>query len=124
LYSIGQWAPQADRAARFAQTVPRGQLITEQIDKLLRSKLVGRIGCCAAGQTYVVPVFYAYDGTYVYDYFNEGMMIGMLRANPEICFEVDDVESLVNWQSVLAWGRFEDWQVNRPSWRSSYSFSG
>jgi hypothetical protein len=57
LYSIGQWAPQADRAARFAQIVPRGQLITEQIDKLLRSKLVGPIGCCAAGQTYVVPVF-------------------------------------------------------------------
>jgi uncharacterized protein len=108
LYSIGQWAPEAQRAPRAVQNVPRGQLDAEQIDQLLRSELVGRIGCCAAGQTYVVPMFYAYDGTYVYGHSNEGMMIGMLRANPEVCFEVDHVESLLNWQSVIAWGRFEE----------------
>ena len=108
LYSIGQWAPEAERAKRAAQTVPRGQLDAEQIDQLLRSELVGRIGCCAAGQTYIVPVFYAYDGIYIYGHSNEGMLIGMLRANPEVCFEVDHVESLVNWQSVIAWGRFEE----------------
>ena len=108
LYSIGQWAPDAERAARAAQTVPRGQLDAEQIDQVLHSELVGRIGCCAAGQPYVVPVFYAYDGTYVYGHSNEGMKIRMLRANPEVCFEVDHVESLVSWQSVIAWGRFEE----------------
>jgi uncharacterized protein len=108
LYSIGQWAPEVERADRAAQTVPRGQLDTEQIDKALHSELVGRIGCCAAGQMYVVPVFYAYDGTYVYGHSNEGMKIRMLRANPQVCFEIDHVESLVNWQSVIAWGRFEE----------------
>jgi uncharacterized protein len=108
LYSIGQWAPEAERANRAAQSVPRGQLDAEQIDKVLRSEMVGRIGCCTAGRMYVVPVFYAYDGTYIYGHSNEGMMIRMLRANPEVCFEVDHVESLVKWRSVIAWGRFEE----------------
>jgi nitroimidazol reductase NimA-like FMN-containing flavoprotein (pyridoxamine 5'-phosphate oxidase superfamily) len=36
------------------------------------------------------------------------MKIRMLRVNPEVCFEVDHVDSLSNWQSVIAWGRFEE----------------
>ena len=108
LYSIGQWEPDAEHAELAAQTVPRGQLDAAQIDQVLHSELVGRIGCCAEEHVYVVPVFYAYDGTYVYGHANEGMKIRMLRANPEVCFEVDHVESLINWQSVIAWGRFEE----------------
>lgn len=34
----------------------------------------------------------------------------MLRANPNVCFEVDHMNSLTNWQSVIAWGRFEELQ--------------
>lgn len=107
LYSIGMWAPEAERAARAAQALP-GQLSEEQIDQVLRSEVVGRIGCSVAGQVYVVPVFYAYDGTYIYGHSNEGMKIRMLRAKPRICFEVDRVESLASWQSVIAWGQFEE----------------
>jgi nitroimidazol reductase NimA-like FMN-containing flavoprotein (pyridoxamine 5'-phosphate oxidase superfamily) len=32
----------------------------------------------------------------------------MLRANPAVCFEVDHVERLTNWQSVIVWGQFEE----------------
>jgi nitroimidazol reductase NimA-like FMN-containing flavoprotein (pyridoxamine 5'-phosphate oxidase superfamily) len=108
LYSIGQWVPEAERAARSAETAPPGALDAEQIDQVLRSEVVGRIGCHAAGQTYVVPVFYAYDGTYIYGHSSEGMKLRMLRANPEVCFEVDHVESLIDWRSVIVWGRFEE----------------
>jgi nitroimidazol reductase NimA-like FMN-containing flavoprotein (pyridoxamine 5'-phosphate oxidase superfamily) len=108
LYSIGQWAPDVERAARAAETEAPGALDAVQIDLVLRSEVVGRIGCHAEGQTYVVPVFYTYDGTYIYGHSSEGMKIRMLRANPEVCFEVDHVESLTNWQSVIAWGRFEE----------------
>jgi nitroimidazol reductase NimA-like FMN-containing flavoprotein (pyridoxamine 5'-phosphate oxidase superfamily) len=107
LYSIGQWAPEAERAS---QSVPPGAMDAGQIDHVLRSELVGRIGCHAEGRTYVVPVFYAYDGKYVYGHSSEGMKIRMLRANPQVCFEVDHVESLIDWQSVIAWGRFEELQ--------------
>jgi nitroimidazol reductase NimA-like FMN-containing flavoprotein (pyridoxamine 5'-phosphate oxidase superfamily) len=115
LYSIGMWAPEAERAARSAQALP-GQLSAEQIDQVLRSEVVGRIGCSLAGQVYVVPVFYAYDGTYIYGHSNEGMKINMLRAKPKICFEVDHVESLVNWQSVIAWGTFEELEGEQAVW--------
>jgi len=104
LYSIGQWAPEVGQAA---QSTP-GAMDAGQIDQVLRCELVGRIGCYAEGQTYVVPVFYAYDGTYIYGHSSDGMKIRMLRANPQVCFEVDHVESLIDWQSVIAWGRFEE----------------
>jgi len=39
-----------------------GVLSDEQIDQVLRSEVVGRIGCHDAGRPYVVPITYAYDG--------------------------------------------------------------
>ena len=34
----------------------------------------------------------------------------MARANPRVCFEVDLVDNMANWRSVIAWGRFEELQ--------------
>ena len=36
------------------------------------------------------------------------MKINMMRKNPEVCFEVDNTKNLANWQSVIAWGSFEE----------------
>lgn len=84
---------------------------TVEIEQLLQQQLVGRIGCHANGLTYVVPVSYAYDGNYVYCHTFEGMKMDMMRKNPEICFEVDNTKNLANWQSVIAWGTFEELPV-------------
>ncbi|SRR6266511_2032963 len=105
LYSIGQWAPGAER---LQPPELSGALSDEQIDQLLRSEVVGRIGCCAESKLYVVPVVYAYDGSCIYGHTNHGMKLRMMRANPEVCFEVDHMESVTSWQSVIAWGRFEE----------------
>lgn len=32
----------------------------------------------------------------------------MLRANPELCIDVDHVKNIANGRSVIAWGRFEE----------------
>jgi uncharacterized protein len=85
-----------------------GKLNADQIEELLKSQIIGRIGCHANGVTYVVPVSYAYDGTYVYGHTYEGMKVDMMRKNPMICFEADDTKNLANWQSVVAWGEFEE----------------
>jgi nitroimidazol reductase NimA-like FMN-containing flavoprotein (pyridoxamine 5'-phosphate oxidase superfamily) len=85
-----------------------GELSREQIEHLLHSEVVGHLGCYAEGRTYVVPVNYAYDGEYIYGHAAEGMKLRMMRANPEVCFQVDRREGLSNWQSVVAWGRFEE----------------
>lgn len=85
-----------------------GKLKNEEVEELIRNQFVGRIGCYAGDIVYVVPVSYAYDGTYIYGRTFEGMKVDMMRKNPRICFEVDDTKNLGNWQSVIAWGEFEE----------------
>ena len=85
-----------------------GTLDREQIDRLLHSEVVGRIGVHADGRTYVVPVSYVYDGDAVYVHSLDGLKIRMLRTARDVCFEVDRITDLGNWQSVVAWGRYEE----------------
>ena len=85
-----------------------GELSADQIEDLLREALIGRIGCHAYGRSYVVPITFAYDGTYVYAHSGEGMKLHMMRANPHVCFEVDLMDDMANWRSVVAWGTFEE----------------
>lgn len=85
-----------------------GELSLEQIEALLASQTVARIGCHAEGRTYVVPISYAYDGRCLIGHSVPGLKIHMMRLNPEVCIEVDHMENLGNWQSVIAWGRYEE----------------
>ena len=79
-----------------------------EIDALLRTERVGRIGCHAGGITYVVPVGYAYDGDSIVTLSPEGMKLRMMRENPRVCFEVEHIEHWTNWRTVIAWGNFEE----------------
>lgn len=83
-------------------------LESAEIDDLLQSQVVGRIGCHADGLTYVVPVIYAYDGAAFYAYSLEGRKIRMMRANPRVCFEVDEYDGRGSWRSAIAQGTFEE----------------
>jgi len=85
-----------------------GDLSNRQIENVLYSLIIGRIGCHVENTTYIVPVTYAYDGKYIYGHTKEGMKIDMMRKNPMVCFEVDDLENMSNWRSVIAWGKFEE----------------
>ena len=42
------------------------ELHEREIDEFLRAQVVGRIGMHADGETYVVPIIYAWDGVCVY----------------------------------------------------------
>lgn len=85
-----------------------GELNGTQIKQILNSEVVGRIGCHDAGRSYVVPITYAYHGGAVYGHSSEGQKLHMMRANPFVCFEVDQIDDLANWRSVIAWGEFEE----------------
>jgi len=85
-----------------------GQLNIAQIEDLLMSLPVGRIGCHADGITYIVPVNYVYDGSNLYAHSAAGMKIDMMRKNPEVCFQADAIQNLQNWESVVVWGKFEE----------------
>lgn len=85
-----------------------GELNEQQIEALLRETVVGRIACHQDDFIYLVPVSYAYDGTYIYAHSNEGTKLDVMRKNPNVCFEIDDITDMANWKSVVAWGRFEE----------------
>lgn len=85
-----------------------GNLTDIQIDELLSRLIVGRIGCTAHNMIYVVPISYAYHGNSIYVHTQEGLKIDAMRQNPNVCFEVDDFTDMANWQSVIAWGKFEE----------------
>jgi nitroimidazol reductase NimA-like FMN-containing flavoprotein (pyridoxamine 5'-phosphate oxidase superfamily) len=85
-----------------------GQLTTEETENLLRRSLIGRIGCNDGTLTYVVPISYAYDGQQIYCHTTEGLKVDILRKNPQVCFEVEQLESMANWQTVIVQGTFEE----------------
>ena len=85
-----------------------GELDQAEIDYLLRSEVIGRIGCYANGKVYIVPVAYVYDGKNIYGHTDEGLKARMMRAEPQVCFEVDHVKNLANWQTVIVQGTFEE----------------
>lgn len=85
-----------------------GELTNIQIQNILTSQVIGRIGCTDGMQPYIVPVTFTYDGKYIYGQSNEGKKIKILRKNPKVCFEVDVMTDMRNWQSVLIYGVFEE----------------
>ena len=85
-----------------------GTLNSYQIENFLRSEVVGRLGCSSKGKTYIVPIAYTYDGKDIYAHTKEGLKTTMMRQNPSVCFEVDHIHNMSNWQSVILWGKYEE----------------
>ncbi|QEN13818.1 pyridoxamine 5'-phosphate oxidase family protein [Mycolicibacterium sp. ELW1] len=85
-----------------------GELDDRQIEEILHAEVIARLGCIADGQVYVVPVTYVYDGTYVYGHSMDGAKLLAMRTHPQVCVEVEQVDDLSNWRSVIAWGVFEE----------------
>lgn len=85
-----------------------GELNYNQIKNVLSSQAVGRLACSDGKQPYIIPVTYAYDGKHVYGQVIEGTKLKLLRKNPKVCFEVDMIINMANWQSVLVYGVFEE----------------
>lgn len=85
-----------------------GELSTAQVEQILHTGTVGHLGCCGDSRPYVVPINYIYDGGHVYGYTRDGMKLRLMRAHPTVCIQVDRIEGNTNWQSVIAWGTFEE----------------
>jgi nitroimidazol reductase NimA-like FMN-containing flavoprotein (pyridoxamine 5'-phosphate oxidase superfamily) len=60
-----------------------------QIDAILGSAQVMHLALSDNNVPFLVPLFYAYDGTHLYFHSAQaGTKIGILRRNPVVCFEV------------------------------------
>lgn len=83
-------------------------LSPEVTEYILRNQFFGRIGCAANGQVLVLPVTYLYDGQAIYGQTREGTKTQLLRQNPSVCFEVDEMCSPTCWRSVVVQGLYEE----------------
>ena len=85
-----------------------GDLTQAQIDHLLQTESVARIGCHNGERCYVVPVSFVWHEACLYGHSGLGLKIEIMRAHPNVCVEIDHIDDLANWQSVIAWGEYEE----------------
>jgi nitroimidazol reductase NimA-like FMN-containing flavoprotein (pyridoxamine 5'-phosphate oxidase superfamily) len=96
-------------------SVPAGrgtprELSSTEIDDFLRGQRIARLGCHTGGETYVVPLIYAYEDGVLVAVTTEGRKTAMLRENPRVCVEVDeyDADGRGSWRSVIAYGTYDE----------------
>ena len=85
-----------------------GQLNEKQIQTILTQQVIGRLGCHYNDETYIVPLNYVYRNGMIYAHSGTGKIIEVMRKNPNVCFEVEEIEDIFQWRCVIAWGVFEE----------------
>lgn len=87
-------------------------LTTAEIDHLLRHQHIGRLGVAAAERVYIFPIAYGYDGTDLYSRAHVGahggLKVQLMRAEPAVCVEVEEIMAPGHWRTVLVHGRYEE----------------
>ena len=76
-------------------------------DVLTRTNL-GRLACVRNNQPYIVPIYFDYDGDYLYSFATLGQKIQWMRTNPRVCDEVDNITDRFHWTTVVAFGRYQE----------------
>ncbi len=72
--------------------MPVLEMEVKQMEALLQRQAVGRLGISNNGYPYVVPLHYLYERGKIYFHSRkEGLKISCLLANPQVCFEVDEL---------------------------------
>ncbi|MFQ5714014.1 MAG: pyridoxamine 5'-phosphate oxidase family protein [Candidatus Scalinduaceae bacterium] len=75
----------------------------EEIEDLLSSAMVGRLGTCLDSIPYITPVNFVYDkGKIFFHSAPDGRKITNIMSNPKVCFEIDDAKSIIPRQSPCA----------------------
>ncbi|MFC5411717.1 pyridoxamine 5'-phosphate oxidase family protein [Larkinella bovis] len=86
------------------------ELTPEVIDAMLVNQYFGRIGCAAEGRILVEPLMYYFDGCFILGLTREGTKTELVRKNPQVAFEIDEMLSPGTWRSVVIEGIFEELQ--------------
>jgi nitroimidazol reductase NimA-like FMN-containing flavoprotein (pyridoxamine 5'-phosphate oxidase superfamily) len=86
-----------------------GILDDAQVLDVLKRRRVARLSCAADGFKRVSAVHY--DGGQVPDLYLQApdpQCVALLRVNPRVRLEVDDVQGPSQWETVLGWGLLQE----------------
>jgi len=85
-----------------------GTLTESQISSLFERVLYAHLGCHFDDRIYVVPISFVRKGKVLYGHTTEGLKVELMRQNPRVCIQVDEVKDLANWESAIIWGDFAE----------------
>ncbi|MCC7211482.1 MAG: pyridoxamine 5'-phosphate oxidase family protein [Candidatus Brocadia sp.] len=77
----------------------------DEIEEILLSAMVGRLGTCADGVPYITPMNFTYEREKYRIFLHgaqEGRKLQNIRSNPNVCFEVEEVKEVIVKQPTCA----------------------
>lgn len=82
------------------------ELPREEIEEMLLRNKVGRLAFSFHDRVDIQPIHYVYERGWLYGRTSEGDKIASLTHNQWIAFEVDEVEDIFEWRSIVIHGSF------------------
>ncbi|WP_112611569.1 pyridoxamine 5'-phosphate oxidase family protein (plasmid) [Rhizobium sp. WW22] len=73
---------------------------------LLRKQWLARLACANANIPYIVPIQYACAGDRLYAFTLPGKKLDIMRENPNVCVQIDQLKSKHSWKSVVIDAKF------------------
>lgn len=85
-------------------------LDTTQCLDLLGNNYIGRLGFISGKSPCVIPITYFHDAEEkcIISYSYVGHKVESMRRFPSVSLQVDNIENVQHWQSVLIHGKFEE----------------
>jgi nitroimidazol reductase NimA-like FMN-containing flavoprotein (pyridoxamine 5'-phosphate oxidase superfamily) len=80
----------------------------DECTALIKKRWLARLGCADRNVPYVIPVQYCCSGDRLYVFTLPGKKLDIMRRNPHVCVQIDQLKSRHSWKSVVADTRFID----------------
>ena len=84
------------------------ELTKSEITNILQSQSIGRLGCTDGKHPYIIPITYFFDGKHIYCQSEEGKKMSIMRKNANVCLQLDIINSMKSYKSILIYGKFEE----------------
>lgn len=76
----------------------------EKIEALIKKSMVCRLGINHCKIPYVIPLSFGYrDNTLYFHSGSKGKKLELLRANPNVCFEFDQIKEVMEAENPCSW---------------------
>jgi nitroimidazol reductase NimA-like FMN-containing flavoprotein (pyridoxamine 5'-phosphate oxidase superfamily) len=77
----------------------------EELESIIRKGEICRLAMVDNGRPYIVPMHYGYDnGALYFHSAPEGRKLDIIRAAPEVCFEIETGVEIVTAEKPCGWG--------------------
>ena len=99
-------APRAGSRPGSPRTVEFGELARDECEAVLARNNVGRLAFSFRDRVDIEPIHYVFSDGWLYGRTSHGSKLTPLEHNHWVAFEVDEVEEVFTWRSVVVHGAF------------------